>query len=324
MAAVCEVCGKHPSWGLSVSHSHVRTKRRWNPNIQRVRALVNGSPDPPVRVHVVHQGRQGHQGRPVRRDWPPMQGVVKAYDPGTGEGVLVRDTDLSEYDLAGDALGGFGLPHAAPGPAGACSTLDDDGRATRLRLGSEVDMGTPGLPSTQPLSGVWTPVAPAPAPRHPTDGRGHDCDHDQPTTARLGRRVGSRPPAGDRSTGATGRPRSTTQLCRRPGGRPARSPGSTRPSGPTATGPTPTRVTSPASRTAPSSAREREDDAGPTNNWRDPAEMRGRADGALHGRHAGPHHVRGAVLDGPARLAHRPHRRPAHRLRLRGRLACGS
>jgi large subunit ribosomal protein L28 len=29
---------------MSVSHSHVRTKRRWNPNIQRIRALVNGSP----------------------------------------------------------------------------------------------------------------------------------------------------------------------------------------------------------------------------------------------------------------------------------------
>ena len=49
MAAVCEVCGKHPSWGMSVSHSHRRTKRRWNPNIQRVRALVDGAPK---RVHV--------------------------------------------------------------------------------------------------------------------------------------------------------------------------------------------------------------------------------------------------------------------------------
>ena len=29
---------------MSVSHSHVRTKRRWNPNIQRVRALINGTP----------------------------------------------------------------------------------------------------------------------------------------------------------------------------------------------------------------------------------------------------------------------------------------
>ena len=43
MAAVCEVCGKRPSWGMSVSHSHRRTKRRWNPNIQRVRAVVSGS-----------------------------------------------------------------------------------------------------------------------------------------------------------------------------------------------------------------------------------------------------------------------------------------
>ena len=49
MASVCEVCGKHPSFGMRISHSHRRTKRRWNPNIQRVRALVNGSPK---RVHV--------------------------------------------------------------------------------------------------------------------------------------------------------------------------------------------------------------------------------------------------------------------------------
>lgn len=44
MAAVCEVCGKHPSFGYSVSHSHVRTKRRWDPNIQRIRAVINGTP----------------------------------------------------------------------------------------------------------------------------------------------------------------------------------------------------------------------------------------------------------------------------------------
>ncbi len=44
MAAVCEVCGKHPSFGMNVSHSQRHTKRRWSPNIQRVRALVNGAP----------------------------------------------------------------------------------------------------------------------------------------------------------------------------------------------------------------------------------------------------------------------------------------
>jgi large subunit ribosomal protein L28 len=43
MAAVCEVCGKHPSFGMSISHSHRRTKRRWNPNIQTVRAVKDGT-----------------------------------------------------------------------------------------------------------------------------------------------------------------------------------------------------------------------------------------------------------------------------------------
>ena len=44
MAAVCDVCAKGPGFGHNVSHSHRRTKRRWSPNIQRIRALVNGSP----------------------------------------------------------------------------------------------------------------------------------------------------------------------------------------------------------------------------------------------------------------------------------------
>ena len=44
MAANCDVCGKGPSFGNSISHSHRRTSRRWNPNIQRVRAIVGGTP----------------------------------------------------------------------------------------------------------------------------------------------------------------------------------------------------------------------------------------------------------------------------------------
>ncbi len=40
MASTCDVCGKKPSFGMSVSHSHRRTKRRWSPNIQQVRAIV--------------------------------------------------------------------------------------------------------------------------------------------------------------------------------------------------------------------------------------------------------------------------------------------
>ncbi|HET9722560.1 MAG TPA: 50S ribosomal protein L28 [Actinomycetota bacterium] len=44
MSAVCDICGKKPFFGMQVSHSHRRTKRRWNPNVQRVRAVVNGAP----------------------------------------------------------------------------------------------------------------------------------------------------------------------------------------------------------------------------------------------------------------------------------------
>ncbi len=44
MSSVCEVCGKSPIFGKRLSHSHRRTNRRWNPNVQRVRAIVNGSP----------------------------------------------------------------------------------------------------------------------------------------------------------------------------------------------------------------------------------------------------------------------------------------
>ena len=40
MASNCDVCGKGPGFGMSVSHSHRRTPRRWNPNIQSVRALI--------------------------------------------------------------------------------------------------------------------------------------------------------------------------------------------------------------------------------------------------------------------------------------------
>ena len=43
MAAVCDVCGKKPSFGNSVPFSQKKTRRRWNPNIQRIRAVVAGS-----------------------------------------------------------------------------------------------------------------------------------------------------------------------------------------------------------------------------------------------------------------------------------------
>ena len=42
MSKVCSVCGKGPALGNNRSHSMVATKRRFNPNLKRVRILVNG------------------------------------------------------------------------------------------------------------------------------------------------------------------------------------------------------------------------------------------------------------------------------------------
>ena len=42
--AKCEVCGKGVSFGIKLSHSHRRSNRMWKPNVQRVRAIVNGTP----------------------------------------------------------------------------------------------------------------------------------------------------------------------------------------------------------------------------------------------------------------------------------------
>ena len=72
-----------------------------------------------------------------------MQGVIKSYDPTSGDGIVVRDTDLKEVDLAGNALDGSLFRMLRQGQR-VIFDLDTDGRATALRLGSEVDMETPG------------------------------------------------------------------------------------------------------------------------------------------------------------------------------------
>ena len=71
-----------------------------------------------------------------------MQGVIKSYDPMTRDGVILTDTDLVEYDLARDALEGSLFRMLRPGQR-VIFDLDEGQQATRLRLGSEVDMGTP-------------------------------------------------------------------------------------------------------------------------------------------------------------------------------------
>lgn len=44
MANVCTICGKGKKVGNNVSHANNRTKRLFYPNLQRVRAIVEGSP----------------------------------------------------------------------------------------------------------------------------------------------------------------------------------------------------------------------------------------------------------------------------------------
>ncbi len=74
-----------------------------------------------------------------------MQGVIKSYDPLTRDGVVVSDTDRAEYDLASNALEGSIFRMVRQGQR-VIFDLDADSRATRLRLGSEVDMGSPTEP----------------------------------------------------------------------------------------------------------------------------------------------------------------------------------
>ena len=44
MSKVCSICGKKPGFGNHRSHSMVATKRRFDPNLQKVRIQENGRP----------------------------------------------------------------------------------------------------------------------------------------------------------------------------------------------------------------------------------------------------------------------------------------
>ena len=68
MSKECDFCGKKPQVGNLVSHSNIKTKRRFNPNLQRVRHQF---PDGSVRTLTVCTRclRSGHVSKPaVRKD----------------------------------------------------------------------------------------------------------------------------------------------------------------------------------------------------------------------------------------------------------------
>ncbi len=43
MAQICDICGKGPRFGNSISHAHNVSRRRWNINLRPVRAKVQGA-----------------------------------------------------------------------------------------------------------------------------------------------------------------------------------------------------------------------------------------------------------------------------------------
>jgi cold shock CspA family protein len=86
----------------------------------------------------------GHAAVHGREEPLSMQGVIKSYDPGTGAGIVLCDSDLREYELAPGALEGSLFRTLRQGQR-VIYDLDERGLATRLRLGSEQDMGTPGF-----------------------------------------------------------------------------------------------------------------------------------------------------------------------------------
>jgi len=71
-----------------------------------------------------------------------MQGTIKMFDPATHEGIVVRDTDREELVLATDALHGSIFRMLRQGQR-VVFDVDTEGRATRLRAGSEPDLGLP-------------------------------------------------------------------------------------------------------------------------------------------------------------------------------------
>lgn len=44
MANICAICGKTKGTGMQVSHSHIRNKKVWAPNLQNVKIILNGAP----------------------------------------------------------------------------------------------------------------------------------------------------------------------------------------------------------------------------------------------------------------------------------------
>jgi large subunit ribosomal protein L28 len=66
MAQRCDICGKGPLFGNRVSHAHNVTSRRFNPNLQEIRARLDNGTHRRLRV-CTRCLRAGRVAKPVRR-----------------------------------------------------------------------------------------------------------------------------------------------------------------------------------------------------------------------------------------------------------------
>lgn len=69
MARFCEFCQKGPTTGNLVSHSNIKTRTRWLPNLKRMKAVIAGTTRT-VRV-CTRCIRSGVVTRPVKRNYKP-------------------------------------------------------------------------------------------------------------------------------------------------------------------------------------------------------------------------------------------------------------
>ena len=75
MARVCEFCEKGPVTGHNVSHSNIKTRVRWLPNLHRIKAVVKGTTRT---VKVCSRCiRSGKITRPVKRVYNPLTAPSK-------------------------------------------------------------------------------------------------------------------------------------------------------------------------------------------------------------------------------------------------------
>jgi large subunit ribosomal protein L28 len=71
MSRQCAICNKRTVTGRSISHAHNVTSRTWQPNLQRVRAVVDGTTR---RIWVCTRClRSGKVQKPTVRSWQPEE-----------------------------------------------------------------------------------------------------------------------------------------------------------------------------------------------------------------------------------------------------------